>query len=674
VGAEDYSVVWNAKRAASAVDLPVGAVVVKNAAGEYDLATLANRTAYGRRSAGIARSPAVGKTVTFNFQFVGIVSPDLSGLGVGAATTVSVSDAGFLQRGASGDIVGRCDADGTCYLIFGGVIGVGTATPGAPANSMQFADGTATSFVGDSSWSRPVDGNLQTAWDTTPPRGHGFIDVVLAGGDASGKPAIGLIRLSDFSADHNGAASYSIATYYRSSGGANVQQTILGISGGTGFLGDAANPLTPFQFYGAAGAPFTFVMGAGGDIFITGTHYSSLGGASTFLSIDATGKIGVATPASGGNPGGSGTQMQYRVNATTFGGASGLIYDTTNNRPQAANGYSITAGGFDMILAGTPSAARTWTFQDTTDTVVGRATTDTLTNKTVNATNNTITDTSAAVGDLLSVVSGTKFTRLAKGSNSTLLGVSSGGVVGYASATVAQGGTGLTAMPGSSSEIIINSGGTVYGTATNVTAGSSFIAVGATGASTGNIRLPNATSVRSRNAANSADIVNLATDASNFLGVGTDTALTTATQAARVMLYASGFVVAGVAGTNYLEVGSVASKTITRTQHNFGNAIGGSVDYTFPYAKLRAAITQSNTTDTTLAASQYSCPILDVSGTPGGNFNVIGPGTTGAHFIVKNATANTLTFKVSGQTGVTIATATSRQVFCDGTDYKYASG
>lgn len=79
----------------------------------------------------------------------------------------------------------------------------------------------------------------------------------------------------------------------------------------------------------------------------------------------------------------------------------------------------------------------TLTLPTTVDTMVGRATTDTLTNKNVDMTNNTVTDTGAAIGGI-PVHNGTKYLNKVKGSDGTYLGVQSG-VVGYYTPTT--GGT-----------------------------------------------------------------------------------------------------------------------------------------------------------------------------------------------------------------------------------------
>ena len=85
----------------------------------------------------------------------------------------------------------------------------------------------------------------------------------------------------------------------------------------------------------------------------------------------------------GGSPGGSNTQVQYN-NLSSFGGISGAT----------SNGASITFGNDDLLLAGSSSGAMTLEapaaasnyiqrFQAATDTIVDRATTDTLSNKSI---------------------------------------------------------------------------------------------------------------------------------------------------------------------------------------------------------------------------------------------------------------------------------------------------
>lgn len=203
MGAEDYSVVWNAKRAAGGAPIAAYSCVVKQADGTYIPSTLANRTAVGRLSAGFARSSASGRTVTFNFQFCGIIGSDISGLGVGAATTIHVGDDGLLARGSSGDVVGRCDADGTAYVLFGGLNvggGGGTTAPGGSDKQVQFNDGGA--FGGAASWLyNKVTGSLTAAaaatllitnaagtgtWTGIVREGTGANESVSINGDAAG--------------------------------------------------------------------------------------------------------------------------------------------------------------------------------------------------------------------------------------------------------------------------------------------------------------------------------------------------------------------------------------------------------------------------------------------------------------------------------------------------------
>ena len=123
---------------------------------------------------------------------------------------------------------------------------------------------------------------------------------------------------------------------------------------------------------------------------------------------------------------------------TGFATLTGGTYDAaaTANIRYAAGKFQTDANlqylnaGITGDLAWAPTASnKTLTLPNATDTLVGQSTTDTLINKNINATNNTITDTGTLTGDLL-VSNGTKFLRFAQGVNGSFLGVS-GGVLGY---------------------------------------------------------------------------------------------------------------------------------------------------------------------------------------------------------------------------------------------------
>lgn len=131
------------------------------------------------------------------------------------------------------------------------------------------------------------------------------------------------------------------------------------------------------------------------------------------------------------SPGGSSGQVQtnssgsFAGSAVTYDGVT-FVFPTTFRMKNGANIGTLTWS---------PTATRAITMPDTSDTLVGRATTDTLTNKTINGANNTI------VIRLANDVSGT-------------LGIPNGG-------------TGLTALPGSANEFMYNNGST-FATSPNV--------------------------------------------------------------------------------------------------------------------------------------------------------------------------------------------------------------
>src|SRR5574337_298017 len=85
-------------------------------------------------------------------------------------------------------------------------------------------------------------------------------------------------------------------------------------------------------------------------------------------------------------PGGSLGQFQYFGAGTVFSGATGLLYDGTNNRPSMPNGWEMQSGGFTTRWTTSPGTSnKTITFQNATGTVVLLDTVDTLTNKTIDS-------------------------------------------------------------------------------------------------------------------------------------------------------------------------------------------------------------------------------------------------------------------------------------------------
>lgn len=176
-----------------------------------------------------------------------------------------------------------------------------------------------------------------------------------------------------------------------------------------------------------------------GDILVaSGGSFTRMakGSNGSFLGVQS-GNVGFYTPSTS-TPAGTGfatvTSSVYDANATAN------IRYTGAGKFQTDSPIQYNAAGVTLDLTWSASSTnRTLFLPDASDTLVGRNTGDTLNNKNINVSNNTITATSIATGDILKS-SGSSFTRFARGSALQVLRVNSGGT-DLEWATISAGGT-----------------------------------------------------------------------------------------------------------------------------------------------------------------------------------------------------------------------------------------
>lgn len=418
---DQFSVRFSGDVSSADGPISIGDVLIPNSGGtSLVIATTANRA--GRRAECIARTQlGSGRTGPVQPQYAGMIPASVSGLAAGSQQLVRTSSAGRIERVSS-------------YTSGDDIIGYAEAD-GRVHLMMGLPIAEIIAAAGGGGGGAPVGASYVTlGTDATLTS-----ERVLTAGTG--------ITLTDAGA----GSTLTVATTAETNAAANV-------GAGTGTI-----------YRDKTGATLNLkTLVAGSNVTITnGTNDVTI----------------AASGGGGGTPGGSTTQFQYNSSGS-FAGSSGLVYDGTNNQPQAPNGYAITNAGIRMVLAGFPtSSTKTITFPNATGTVVLTDTVDNLSNKTIVAANNTITDTSTAAGDLFKS-NGTKFVRFAKGSASQLLRVNAGGTdIEWATYTI-------LAVAGSTSEIQVNSGSSTLAAATNVTAGSGYIAIGASVGTTGALRFP----------------------------------------------------------------------------------------------------------------------------------------------------------------------------------------
>jgi len=121
-----------------------------------------------------------------------------------------------------------------------------------------------------------------------------------------------------------------------------------------------------------------------------------------------------------------------------------------------------------------------------------------------------------------------------------------------------------------------------------------------------------------------------------------------------------------------IDTGTEAGQWGTITNANLGSSSAGVYQGIEQAIGGKASITFSSTTETltltdTNAAQNARALYLDLGGTPGGAAELIVPAIEKS-YIVKNGTGETVTVKVSGQTGVAVANGFTAILYNNGTD------
>ncbi len=182
-----------------------------------------------------------------------------------------------------------------------------------------------------------------------------------------------------------------------------------------------------------------------------------------------------------------------------------------------------------------------------------------------------------------------------------------------------------------------------------------YISLGATPATSSDLRVAATFALRHRNAANNGNWNVISVDGANAVVVGEPSA------SASVSLYSASAV--------NLYIGSNGLK-LESAQARWSVVHRGDTSTNDPLRFGRSAVTHDDSASLTLTNAQYKNLVVDVSGALTADRNVILPTTDEYAKLVRNSTTGgfALTFKTSAGTGVVVRPGHTALVVCDGTN------
>lgn len=133
----------------------------------FFVATLAQRTALGRKADGVARTTGNGVNATVEWQTEGYLPAEISGLGPGISSYVRVGDTALLERVVSplttDQVVGTCETNGDVHLSVGGA--------GVPGSSGPFGGAVSAPWAYDTGTTNANPGSGKLRFDASSPPG-----------------------------------------------------------------------------------------------------------------------------------------------------------------------------------------------------------------------------------------------------------------------------------------------------------------------------------------------------------------------------------------------------------------------------------------------------------------------------------------------------------------------